>query len=280
MSSNRERPDQYIGVSGVVSPAQQDEIESFAELLNLDRSYIRLALGVKAVHKTQFLDVTNSYGTEWYPVGEVPFANALRQRDEDGLSMGIAQTYFDPEHVDNPGYRTYFSDRIFRRGERWIDGIQFDLLPWHEKPEMLSFLTQLKAKYGKKILLQCHNDAMEALGPRVAARRLEEYADVVDYVLFDASHGTGARLNTDALLPFLDEVYAKPELETTGFAIAGGLDAEVVEASLPTVLAEFPDISWDAEGRLHPINERNVRPLDMGMVRDYLKMSRDVLERS
>lgn len=280
MSDKRERPEQYVGVSGVVSPAQQEEIESFAELLNFDMSETRLALGVKAVHKTQFLDIQNSYGPQWYPVGERSFANALMPRAETGLSMGVAQTYFDPEYIDNPGYRTLFSDRIFQRGERWIDGIQFDMLPWHEKPEMLDFLSRLKAKFGKKILLQCHNDAMETLGPRGAAQRLEVYADVVDYVLFDASHGTGTRLNTDALLPFLDQAYAKPGLQSMGFAIAGGLDASVVEEALPIVLADFPDVSWDAEGRLHPVNEQRERPLDMDIVRAYLKMSRDVLSAS
>ncbi len=50
-----ERPKPYVGISGVVNPVQQIELRGFAG--DLQRSGRQLALGVKAVHKTQWLDI-------------------------------------------------------------------------------------------------------------------------------------------------------------------------------------------------------------------------------
>ena len=59
----------YVGVSGVTSPDTERELESINLKSGLAEKGRLLALGVKAVHKTQYLDIENKYGTEWYPVG-------------------------------------------------------------------------------------------------------------------------------------------------------------------------------------------------------------------
>lgn len=276
--SNLERPKPYIGISGVVSVGQQEQLEILSTEMDLFSLNRRLALGVKAVHKTQFLDITNKYGEEWYPVGHEQFANGVTRSNDTDKSIAIAQTFLDPEYVENPGYRDHFTDRIFKRGENWIDGIQFDMLPWHTDPTMVGFLEQLKTKHDATIFLQCHGDAMESLGPQKAIRRLGQFASTIDYVLFDASHGTGKRLDTDWLKTFLDEAYDSSALEGVGFAVAGGLNGAVVREELIKVVQDFPDISWDAEGQLHPQTKNRTRPLDMDLVQDYLQASREILE--
>lgn len=278
------RPESYVGVSGVVSPVQQELIEHTAESLGLQtRLNRRLVLGVKAVHKTQYLNTENKYGPTWYPVGAVPFTRALwpRMLDGDSNTLGIAQAYFDPETVGMASYRERFADIIFSRGAPWIDGIQFDLLPWHSgSEELLRFISELKEKYTTRILLQAHEPAMDALGPKGIVKRLGKYAETIDYVLFDASHGTAKKLDVETLSSFLREAYSATALDSTGFAIAGGLSGETVREELPALLDEFPDISWDAEGKLHPPALDGKRPLDFKSVQDYLQASAKVLEKT
>lgn len=239
-----------------------------------------LALGVKAVHKTQWLDIENKYGDVWYPVGEEAFRRALQAPER---VMGVAQVYIDSGFVDDIRYREAFVRRILDRGRRWLGGVQFDMLPWHTDPAMLGFL--LKARrmdYAPhSVLLQCHAPAMEVLGPRETAKRLGDYAlsGAIDYVLFDASHGKGKRLDVERLKPYLDEAYGSGELVGVGFGIAGGLDGRVVREDLPALVAAYPDLSWDAEGRLHPECGDSSRPLDMSGVLDYLLASAEVIRR-
>ena len=274
-----ERPNSYVGVSGVVSDEQQKHIEEYADSVGLFSSR-QLALGVKAVHKTQFLDIPNKYGPEWYPVGQERFQSALQPHTKQSRSLGVAQTFFDPEYVSNPGYRNYFTNRIFERGADWIDGIQFDMLPWHSDPEMLGFLTELKQKHDTKLFLQVHKPAMEALGPKGVVNHLNQFADSIDYVLFDSSHGTGKRLDTDALKTYLGEAYSSQALQQVGIALAGGLNGEIVAEELPKVLSEFPDTSWDAEGQLHPVSVNGSMPLDMQRVEAYLRASTAVMSQN
>ena len=184
----------------------------------------------------------------------------------------------DVDHVDDPAYRDEFVRRICRRGRVWLNALQLDLLPWHDNDAMLPFLETVKADTGNAILLQAHGEAMSRLGPEGVARQLGRYAHVLDYVLFDASHGKGVRMNPAALKPFLDASYASPALAHVGFGVAGGLNAQVVREDVPALLAEHPDLSWDAEGQLHPVNATGKRPLDRQLVREYLEASADVLK--
>jgi hypothetical protein len=278
MSERIERPQPYIGVSGVVTPEQQEQLEYLADSAGLWEGGRVLALGVKATHKTQFLDVENKYGPEWYPVGEPGFSEALRPKgNEEGRTIGVAQTYLDVNYVSDPDYREAFTARLAERGQPWLQAIQFDMLPWHNDITTLGFLEKVKEDYDIRIFLQCHKAAMDEQGPRGVIRRLGHFSAAIDYLLFDSSHGTGRRLDTEGLGHFLEQAYSSHELATTGMAIAGGLDARTVREALPAVVEEYPDISWDAEGRLHPVNHEGKRPLDIGLVREYLQASADIL---
>lgn len=270
MTHSRPRP--YVGVSGVVTPAQQHQLETVASTIDLTPRR-DLLLGVKATDKTQMLDIENKYGTTWYPVGEA-FADALLAgRRTEGGSFRVAQVYLDTDHVHDPAYRAAFTDRLFARGSGWLDGVQFDMLPWHTNPAMLGFLQEIKDRHNTSILLQCHGPAMAAFGPTGTVRLLSQFAPMIDFVLFDSSHGTGTRLDVDALSAFVEEAYSASALDPVGVAVAGGLDASTVERDLPTLVERFPDLSWDAEGALHPVAADGTRPLDMTVVQEYLRAS-------
>lgn len=266
----------YVGVSGVVSPEIEASLEAIAFDCRLrDRNRI-LALGVKAVHKTQFLDIENKYGSDWYPVGEDSFKHALRHNARNPDTIGVAQAYFDIEHVHDAEYRARFLSRIVQRGEPWLEAVQFDMLPWHSNGEMWGFLESVK-QHGVSVFLQAHGETMKTLGPRGSVRMLGKHAELLDYVLFDSSHGTGTRLDSSALEPYIAEAYEKFDPSLTGVAIAGGLNSEIVREDLPQLLSKYPNLSWDAEGQLHPVRVNGKRPLYLGVTKDYLDASAAVL---
>lgn len=272
-----ERIKPYVGVSGVVSPEMQQYIEHEHIKSGLAFRDRLLVLGVKAVHKTQFLDVENKYGTDWYPVGADTFRGALRHEFPSPVAKGVAQVYLDVDHVADADYRETFVRRIVERGQPWLQGLQFDRLPWHDNNDTLSFLEDVKESTGLEVFLQAHGPAMAELGPRGIAPRLGSAAAALDYLLFDASHGTGTRLDVEALRPFIDEAYQDFDTEHLGIAIAGGLNADVVREELPALVEQYPDLSWDAESQLHPENEAGRRPLDPETVAAYLRASADIL---
>lgn len=274
MSKSIKRP--YVGVSGVTSPEVQEILEHSAAEIGLHTQRRLLALGVKAVHKTQFLDIENKYGKEWYPVGEQAFNSSLRHDNENHDTIAVAQAYFDLEYVDDKNYRNTFLDRIIHRGRPWLQAIQFDMLPWHANSEIPEFLETVKS-HDIEVFLQAHKYAMDELGPQGVARRLGSCAHILDYVLFDASHGTGKRLDTVALQPFIEEAYSTFDSTQTGIAIAGGLNATNVRDDLPDLIARYPQLSWDAEGQLHPVNRDGKRPLDLMVAKDYLRASSEIL---
>ena len=272
----------YVGISGLIEPQQQFVYEDARRSHEVLRRR-GLLMGVKAVHNTQWLDRPNKYGRNWYPVGGEEFRYALTDSDVFYESeMGVAQMYLDPESVrKQPDYPEQFVDRIMARGERWLTHLQFDMLPFHdhESREWGSVISRIRRR-GYGVIMQCHGPAM-AQGADIALDQLRRLPQL-DYVLFNASHGTGKRFDAQALLPFLDAAYNDTELEArkTNFGLAGGLSAAIVHEELQPIVRAFPEVSWDAEGRLHvPLDSpRNAGKLDDDAVRAYLDASAQVLQ--
>jgi len=274
------RQGDLIGVSGVSSPEQQAELSAHANEV-FDSKDIAdgpsLTLGVKAVHKTQWLDVENKYGSSWYPVGEEQFRGALSRRVGGD---GVAQVYLEPEMLAaDPQYATNFIRRIKQRGQNWLHIIQFDMLPYHEAPEAFGYIVhEAKRDIGLSefdVIVQCHEAAMSE-GPKVAIEKLKRLSpDEIDHILFDASHGKGKEMNPDKLAPFLEEMASDPDMDHVGFGIAGGLDAAVVEKHVLKLRRSFPYLSWDAEGKLHQTADGS---LDMEAAKAYLTASAEVLK--
>lgn len=238
-----------------------------------------LALGVKATHMTQFQGQENKYGREWYPVGD-ELTTALRPNRTNPNVLAVAQIYLDKNYATNPQYRNALVKRIATRGQQWLQAIQFDMLPWHGNEGMLQFASDVREDYDVMVMLQCYKDIMDELGPKRVVQRLGRYAYGIDYILFDASHGTGQRRDARRLGDFLQEAYSSTALRHVNFAVAGGLDAQAVREDLPGLLAKYPDLSWDAEGKLHPVNNMAKQPLQMDITKAYLQASADVINQS
>lgn len=266
-----ERSKPYIGLSGIVNPEQQAVLGDVFREQGLDDSRL-LALGVKATHKTQMLDIENKYGREWYPVGD-EFTDVLDQNESE---LHVAQVFIDPKLAKDEQYRDEFIARIYQRGRSWLNAVQFDMLPISEDDSLPEFINNLKSTTGLNVLLQVHGGLMESYQPKELAKILGGFA--VDYVLLDSSHGQGIRLNINTLHPYIEAFYESDELSKAGIGIAGGLNAEVVVNDLPQIVKYYPDLSWDAEGQLHRRNENDKQPINLEDASGYLIASSDVLQ--
>lgn len=281
------RPHEYIGVSGVVNQEQQAELEEMFAEFGL-RKWRQLQLGVKATHKPQWLEIENKYGREWYPVGW-DILHSIQT--EDTKAIGAVQIFMDTELVSDEDYRVAFLNRVVGiTALYWLTRVQFDLLPdWCENFNLTSdLLDKCDKLYAGRLpsqksdpsltrVLQCQASIMDEHSPQEIASALAAFGKKLDYVLFDASGGRGLRMEPDVLLPYIEAVYDRPDLDHLDVAVGGGLNAEVVRAELPKILRHFPDVSWDAEGQLHPVNADGKRPLDMRACREYFEASAEVL---
>lgn len=274
-----EKRPEYIGISGVVNKDQQAELVEMFDALGLHQQRV-LQLGVKATHKTQWLGIENKYGREWYPVG-----SEIDQALQNGMgTTGVAQICFDSELVHSNYYRREFIVRaLARTTHSWLTGVQFDMLPWFDNPNILDETLPNGVYYLEDsakditVTLQCQGDIMQQHTPIEIADMLARYPQL-DYVLFDNSCGRGIQMNADELLPYIHTVNTHNDLQDLHVAVGGGLNARVVRAELPKVLRHFPQVSWDAEGQLHPVNNQARRPLDMQMTKEYLEACAEVLE--
>ncbi len=254
----------YVGVSGVVGVGQQLALEREHVLSGL-AAHRLLLLGAKATHKTQWLDVPNKYGAAWFPVGERAFSRALN--DTGAGTLRVAQVYLEEAFVSDSGYRDAFTERLLARGARWLNGVQFDMLPWHTADWAGRYLRDLRSS-GLTVLVQCHSPAMSELGSRVR-EAASASADGIDHVLFDASHGRGLGMNPAVLAEFLEAAATQDGLAGCGLAVAGGLDPGAVHGQLPEPPGSYPSLSWDAEGKLHPFADGS-RPLSLTEATGYL----------
>jgi hypothetical protein len=287
-----ERPQPYVGVSGLVDyyhtepsglkvhEPNQLFVEAAAINSGLFETGRLLAMGVKAIDQCQwgnqpFQRWDTTYGSEWYPVGEEEFANALPLKQKHPQTLRVAQTYMDPRKMyQDPGNFHKFMNDIHWRGRSWINAVQFDSLPWHRDEKLLENIGITRRYFLSQTILQCHEFAMGKLGADGVAKMLGRHAASLDYISFDMSHGQGQDLDPKFLEKYLDAVYSSDQLKNVGFVVAGGLDAKTVQELLPALLEKYPDLSWDAEGKLHRLNNIGTQPLQIDPgVKEYFLSS-------
>ncbi len=256
----------YVGVSGVVDRTQQEYLTKFSRENGLFELGRDLLLGVKATYKTQELDIENKYGSEWYPVGREICASI---RDPRPNVLPVLQIFLDHSKKVDWDYTYKFTHRLLHRASRWAKGIQYDMFPW-DLPEAKRYFSTVKEQYPYlRIILQCHKEQMGRHTPKELQRTIGKIG-LADYVLFDASHGTGAQLDAQKLSGYVLEM-SQSQLGLK-IGVAGGLDAETLDSIQP-ILAEYPDLSWDAEARLHAGNADGSSKLNLAKTAQYLASS-------
>lgn len=251
--------ERYVGVSGVGTPGQQSAIESFYADLAISKRR-QLLLGVKATTKIQVDETESRKGRNWFPVGD-ELTSALQSSE---ASQKVLQLYAD-DWTDLDGRAIPLIERSLERAASWVDGLQYDLLPWFTEDSSLELIQRYahgEAVTGP-VILQCHGDILRGASPEQVIERLKRVEGYVTHVLFDASEGRGLSLDPDTLSAWIESV-EQSDLDI-GVAVAGGLGSEDTGELLIPVLRRFDDISWDAESKLHRDNV-----VDVPTVESYL----------
>lgn len=109
-------------------------------------------------------------------------------------------------------------------------------------------------------------------------KEVHERRSLIDYMMFDPSHGTnlGLNLNENSLAVKLGRaIIGSPELNNLGLVYAGGINPSNVRLLVRTLFSLFPNrISIDTESGVRTAGDT----LDLELVRKYLVGYRDELE--
>jgi hypothetical protein len=233
-----DRPQPYIGVSGVAHCEQHIALFDVALRERIDRIGYFMIIGVQATGKTQVREVESKRGRMWHPVGD-EIAEAAASEDS-GLTKPYVHCFFTDDEM------AIGVANVMRRTRHYVQGMQFNGLHWTEQDYRGLFTGFAETYPGKSIILQANSGVLNANTPSELARNLVGMP--VDYVLLDPSGGYGQRMDADKIREYVNEIYQQQV--PIGVAIAGGLDAQNIEELFGPMAADFPGLSCDAEGRL------------------------------
>jgi hypothetical protein len=120
-------------------------------------------------------------------------------------------------------------------------------------------------KRPSRVVLQIGQKAFDTVGntPQGVVDALRQYVGIVDDILLDPSGGQGEPFNTERAREYLSAIAEQGW--NFGLGVAGGLGSDSLDLVEP-LIAEFPDINIDAEGRLR--NEE--QDLDLNLVKAYI----------
>lgn len=287
----------YFGVSGLANRQQQEVIQQIALDNGINSGLTDLMVGVKATEKTQWLDMPNKYGTDWYPVGDelktsfgkiIDFDD-LEATGRTGFIQPTVQMFFG-SLADDFSLAVQFTDKVLARSSGWTRyahngskaarvALQFDKFPWMNPTSNEYFEWLVNSREVSEFIMQCHGDYMESYHPYEVVRRLGQIIELGATplrVLFDASHGTGKEMDPEILRPFIGAVVDSTASEGVGVVVAGGLCGENLEQFIPPLIDEFGMLSWDAEGMLHHKNGSNNGNFITEQLRRYIEVSAEI----
>ena len=137
-----------------------------------------------------------------------------------------------------------------------LHGFQLNI-PW-PRPEALQWVHRQCGRRQIILALDSVALAQEGNDPSRVVSRLQNYGDLIDYVLLDPSRGEGKELDPAWALPFLDAIAADRLGSTLGLVVAGGLGPNTV-APFVRIWERYPNVSCDAQGKLQDPENKLVR---------------------
>jgi hypothetical protein len=251
----------YIGITDFTGFEQVAQMLEAFQRYKPNGSQRVLHVGVMMSYKT-----LNGIETKWskaFPSKEM-IADIFRQSDEE---VYYCLHYADYDH------KTRVADlaRAIEYAGPWVNALQLDM-PW-PNPEVVARGIHA-ARRQIEVILQVGKSAIEEANndPSEVVRRLEDYRGVIHRVLLDKSMGQGLGMNASSLLPFARAI--SEHFPALGLGAAGGLGPETMHLVKPLVAA-FPDLSIDAQGKLRPSGNA-LDPIDWGMAENYLAKAHEL----
>lgn len=238
----------YIGITGIVSPAESDAIAQNVAV----HSTRKIMIGVLVSSKT-LRGQPNQWPNRYPRTGDIP-----------GIFTDNPAT-FNVIHY-NTNEPDTLADQIMavrKMAGPNLHGLQLNIA-WPD-PDILALIVQQNPD--QQIILQLGQEAFrmaEGLTGRVISKLKQEYSGLVDHVLLDLSAGYGRPLDT---------AWARQQLQElngadlgVGLGVAGGLSPTSLHLVEP-LIKDFTDLSIDAEARLRDENDN----LDLVLAENYLR---------
>lgn len=242
--------DPYIGITGFTKP---EEVEAAYQLLPIDPPR-KLMVGVLASWKTlRGIPLKPKWQAQFPDPKIIP---ALFPDDDRVLNL----IHYGTEEGQESSLLADLLRLEEFAGEN-LHGFQLNI-PWPSTIELEDYAFY---GHGTTLALQIGRKAMEMVGDdrdRLITM-LERYIGLVDAILLDPSGGLGQPFDTERARTMLRAIADRGW--DLGLGVAGGLGPNTLHLVEP-LLAEFPHLSIDAQGRLR--NEQN--ELDASAVASYL----------
>jgi hypothetical protein len=222
---------QYVGITGLTSPAQVLEIQSMLDRVKWPDE-CKFMNGILVSRKTlRGLEPDNP--AQYRPLSEIPDLLPSDPR------------FFNVIHFNSRDPRLLKQlDEVLEISDK-IHAIQLNI-HWPNDAELVDWVAQGS---GVKLILQISRRAFDSIGasPTDLLECLNNYRGIASYVLFDPSGGTGApydRREAEEVLKALVDSSLPMR-----WGVAGGLSAERIYG-LKSLLEIYPGLCWDAQSRL------------------------------
>ena len=245
----------YIGVTGFMTREEVDQaITAFHQTKRPDDRH--LMIGILASSKT-LKGEQNKWGNRFPRVQDI----SRLVRDRPFMTTLVHYSTDEPETLSEQ------LQRLQEFGGPFLDGFQLNMV-WPDPNAIKEALYDHEHRRpASRIVLQIGSRAFKACAEdhHVLAARIDAYAEIVTDVLFDLSGGHGRPLDIEKSLDVLFTIRLRhPHL---GLGVAGGLCADTLP-SIERIVAEFPHVSIDAEGRLrdHPDARLNLETVERYIV--------------
>ena len=247
-------PFPYIGITDFMTFEQVEKMSAVFRMHLPQGSNRLLHVGVMMSYKT-----LHDIETKW--------SKALPAKEAIAGIFGSDDVYNCLHYADydhNPDLGNTLA-RAISYGGIGINAVQLDM-PWPD-PGQVARGVHTSRKH-IEVILQIGKNAIEEANddPRTVAQRLEDYDGIIHRVLLDKSMGRGLGMDAVALIPFARAI--KERFPNLGLTVAGGLGPNTMSLVEPLV-AEFHDLSIDAQGKLRPSGNA-LDPIDWDMAREYL----------
>lgn len=246
----------YIGITDFTSIEEIRRMLGFFKELKKRYDLNRcLQAGVMMSYKT-----LHEFETKWakvFPPKE-KIASIFGMYDDDLMNC--------LHYADYDGKTNYIDfARALEYGGPYLDAVQVDMV-W---PEPGIIAATHESRKPLKVILQVGAQAIEQAdnNPKEVVRRLEDYTQVAHYILFDKSMGKGKPMNTQFLLPFIQEI-VEANMKFN-IAVAGGLHYGNIRELVQPIKDKFRGISIDAQGKLRESGSA-LDPIDWPIAEKYL----------
>ena len=256
---------QYIGITGFQEHREVEELLRIHNGVKPHLSECRLHVGIMVDH--QSLHSSGKIHQSNFPKKSI-FPEIFAQYDTYNCLHYVGRSR------GKESLRENIASALHHAGDN-VHGLQLDVVSPDPSDIEVGIESYKDTRPDLEVILQVGASLLREVKkePRKLVQLLEDYTNCVDRILLDGSMGRGIPLVADELIPLLALI--KKEHPHFGLVVAGGLGPKTIPLIQP-IIAEFPDVSIDAERLLH-IDEDPHKFLHMVNCSEYIRAASQLI---